>query len=179
MTPQQAVGLASRLFAIWLALGAFQSWMVARAVQADGIPDASWLLYAVPAIDWAAAVLLWFFPLSIAHRLVPRTRFDDRLVLPPQQAVVVACVVLGLCILLLRALPALAGWLSAAVLHVGAGHRLATLDAARHAALLEGLLQLAAGLACVCKAHALAARIAPAAAARESVFPASSLDTRF
>lgn len=178
MTPQQAVGLASRLFAIWLALGAFQSWMVVRAVHAEGLADAGWLQYSVPAIYWIAAVLLWFFPMSIAHRLVPRTRFEDRLALPPQQVVVVACVVLGLCIVLLRALPALASWLAAAVLYVGAGQRLSAMDAARHAGLLEGLVQLLAGLACVFKAHALAARIAPAGVVGESIFPAATGDTR-
>ncbi len=178
MTPQQAVGLASRLFAIWLALGAFQSWMVVRAVHADGVAPAGWLQYAVPAIYWAAAVLLWFFQMSIAHRLVPRTRYEDRMALPPQQVVVVACVVLGLCILLLRALPALASWLAAAVLYVGAGQRISTMDAARHAALLEGLLQLAAGLVCVFRAQAIAARVAPAAVVRESIFPAATGDTR-
>jgi hypothetical protein len=103
MTAQQAVGLAGRLFAIWLALGAFQSWAVARALHAEGALDGSWLPYSLPAIYWIAAVMLWFFPLSIAHRLVPRTRFQDRMALPSQQVVVVACVVLGLAVILLRA----------------------------------------------------------------------------
>ena len=52
------------------------------------------------------------------------------------------------------------------------------MDPARFVTLLEGLLQLLAGLACVFKAHALAARIAPAGVVRESIFPAATGDTR-
>lgn len=171
MTPQQAVGLASRLFAIWLALGSFQSWMVARAVQSEGLVASGWLQYSVPAIYWIAAVLLWFFPMSIAHRLVPRTHFADRMVLPPQQVVVVACIVLGLCIVLLRALPALVTYTATAALWIAAGQPVSSMGAERHIELVEGVIHLLVGLACMFKAHALAPVVA-APPVRESIFPA-------
>ncbi len=180
MTPQQAVGLAGRLFAIWLALGSFQSWMMVRAAQAEGLPDAHWLQYSVPAVYWVAAVFLWFFPLSIAHRLVPRTRFEDRMALPARQLVVVACVVFGLAVVLLRALPAVADYVAAAAFWLGTGQPLASMDADRKAGLLQGAIQLAAGLACMFKADAIAARILPPPPdrERESAFATLSPDTR-
>lgn len=161
MTPQQAVGLACRLFAVWLALASFQGWMVVRAAQTQGIAQAEWVQYSVPGIYWLAAVVLWFFPMSIAHRLVPRTRFEDRMTLPAQRVLVVACVVLGLVVVGLRALPALVAWVSLAALWLANGEPLATMGPERHVRLLEGLLQLAVGSAFVLKAHAIAERILP------------------
>lgn len=161
MTPQQAVGLACRLFAVWLALGSFQGWMMVRAAQTQGIAQAEWVQYSVPGIYWLAAVVLWFFPMSIAHRLMPRTRFEDRMTLPAQKVLVVACVVLGLVVLGLRALPALVTWFSLAALWLANGQPLAAMGPERHVRLLEGLLQLAVGLAFVLKAHAIAERILP------------------
>lgn len=171
MTPQQAVGLACRLFAIWLALGSFQSWMLVRAAQSEGIATAAWLPYAVPGLSWLAAVALWFFPLSIAHRLLPRTRQEDRIALPVRQVLVVACVVLGLVVVLLRALPVLSAWLAEALLWIAMGEPLSAMDPARHAELWAGLMQLAVGLVFVLKAQPLADRILPRRAAREHVSP--------
>ena len=170
MTPQQAVGLACRLFAVWIALGSFQSWLLVRAAQSDGVASAAWVPYAVPGIYWLVAVALWFFPMSIAHRLLPRTRFDDRVTLPVRQGLVLACVVLGLVVVLLRALPALAAWAAEALLWVANGMPLSTMDPARHAALCAGLIQLAVGLAFVLNAQAIAARILPRPG-REHVSP--------
>jgi hypothetical protein len=178
MTPQQAVGLACRLFAIWLALGAFQSWMLVRAAQTHGFPSAEWVQYAVPGIHWVVAVALWFFPLSIAHRLLPRTRFEDRLVLPARQVLVVACVVLGLVVVLLRALPALTAWLAGAVTWVGSGQPLSTMGPGQLDELLQGLVQLGVGLAFVLKAQAIAARILPRPG-REHVSPSMLGDSAF
>ena len=179
MTPQQAVGLACRLFAIWLALGSFQSWLIARAAQAEGLPEAHWLQYSVPAVYWVAAVLLWFFPLSIAHRLVPRTRFHDRLALPAGQLVLVACVVFGLAVVLLRALPALADYVAAAAPWLAAGQPLAAMVAGRKAGLLQGGIQLAAGLFCMFRAHAITARLLPPPAPEaDSAITTLSPDTR-
>lgn len=178
MTPQQAVGLACRLFAVWLALGSFQGWMMVRAAQTQGVAQAEWVQYSVPGIYWLAAVVLWFFPMSIAHRLVPRTRFEDRMTLPAHKVLVVACVVLGLTLLALRAVPALAAWLSLVALSLAGGETLAAMGPEQHLHLLEGLLQLAAGLAFVLKAPAIAGRILPRSA-REHASPSMLGESAF
>lgn len=178
MTPQQAVGLACRLFAVWLAIGSFQGWMLVRAAQTQGLAGSHWVQYSVPGIYWLAAVALWFFPMSIAHRLVPRTRFEDRMVLPAQKVLVVACVVVGLLVLVLRALPALVTWFSLAALWLANGQPLAALGPERHVRLLEGLLLLAVGFAFMLKAHAIAARILPPPG-REHASPSMLGDSAF
>jgi hypothetical protein len=178
VTPQQAVGLACRLFAVWLALGSFQGWMLVRAAQTQGLAGSLWLQYSVPGIYWVAAVALWFFPMSIAHRLLPRTRFEDRMALPAEKVLVVACVVLGLLVLLLRALPALVTWMSLAALWLANGQTLAAMGPERHLRLLEGLVQLAVGFVFVLKAHAIAARILPRPG-RDHVSPSMLGDSAF
>jgi hypothetical protein len=177
MTPQQAVGLAGRLFAIWLALASIQSWMVVRELQSQGVVEADWLRYSAPAIYWLAAAMLWLFPMSIAHRLIPRTRFEDRLRLPAQQVVVVACVVLGLFVILVRALPAFAAYASVATLWIANGQALSTLDAARHERLIEGAIELGVGIVFALKAKAITARLVPPAPAREHASPSLLADS--
>lgn len=172
MTPQQAVGLASRLFAIWVALASFQSWAAARALRSQGVLEAAWVQYSVPAVYWLAAVVLWFFPLSIAHRLVPRTRYEDRMTLPPHQVVLVACIVLGMVLVVVRALPELSHYCAAAALWVAAGLPVATMDPERHVYALAAVMQLLAGLACMFQAHAIAARLVPPPSPESAFVPA-------
>lgn len=172
MTPQQAVGLASRLFAIWVALASFQSWAAARALRSQGVLEATWVQYSVPAIYWLAAVVLWFFPMSIAHRLVPRTRYEDRMTLPPHQVVVVACIVLGMLLVLVRALPELSHYVAVAALWVAAGQPVSTMDVDRHVYALAGAIQLMVGLVCMFKAHAIASRLVPPPSPESAFVPA-------
>jgi hypothetical protein len=72
MTPQQLVGLGSRLFALWLALtsvGAIASFLVAPMPEGapKGLGLSMWIAYLL------GAAALWFFPMAVAHRILPRT----------------------------------------------------------------------------------------------------------
>jgi hypothetical protein len=163
MTPQQVVGLAARLFSIWLAIGAFQALVMAKAILSSGGDAAAWVPYAIAAMYLAGALILWCFPTSIAHKLVPRTRFEDKLQLPAPQVIVVACVVLGLLVIVLRALPPLASYASIAALWIASGQPLSTLEGSRHIDAFVGLVQLTAGALLVAKAHPISERRLPAA----------------
>ena len=136
---------------------------MAKAIEGAGgtAAAAAWVPYAIAAIYLAGAAALWFFPMSIAHKLVPRTRFEDKLHLPVQQVVVVSCVVVGILVIVLRALPPLAAYLSIAAMWFGGGQPLATLDAFRHVDGLVGMAQLIAGGLLVRKAHAISERLLP------------------
>lgn len=115
MTPQQIVGLAVRLFAIWLIFAALQ--MVGSGIsvsnQAGLEPTYGFFVWA--ALMFLLALALWFFPLVVAHRLIPRTRFEDVLRVPATQAAMVACVILGLWLFTSRVLPGLAYYVSLAL----------------------------------------------------------------
>jgi len=163
VTPQQFVGVAVRLLAIWLGITAFQSFAIGKAL-ADGRSGASWLPYVFTALYFGAAVFLWVFPMAIAHRLVPRTRYADRLTMPAREALVVACVVIGLLSIVFRALPLLSGYLSLAFYWIGGGQPISTLPFERQIDVFVGMTQLVAGLLLVAKADALADRLVPAQA---------------
>lgn len=106
MTPQQIVGIAVRLFSLWLILLAIQTAGIAQALSAQGENKALLVLYAVPALVFLVAILLWNFPMMVAHKLVPKTHDGDTLKLPARQATAAAAAILGLWVII-AALPQL------------------------------------------------------------------------
>jgi hypothetical protein len=96
MTPQQIVGLGIRLFAIWLAVRTIPYLVAFQGVPAEQRPPGAYLVVVAYAI---VAVLLWFFPMTIAHKLVPRTQFAEPLRVPAFEAARVGCALLGLWLL--------------------------------------------------------------------------------
>lgn len=163
MTPQQMIGVAARLFAVWLAINALQSIGIAQALAAQGNQRAmNWLPFVFAGIYLLGAALLWFFPMAVAHRLVPRTRFEDRITVPAQQAATVACVIVGLLVIVFRALPSLSAYLALAAYWIANGAPLSSLSAERHLDALSGAIQLLVGASLVVKAHAFAEKFVPA-----------------
>ena len=111
MIPQQIVGLAVRLFSIWLFIFAFQinGYISALSNQpgAEPIP----LQYPIVGFVIVLSVLLWFFPMAVAHKLIPKTKYENTLSIPAQEAVHVACVIFALWLFIVKLLPALAYYL--------------------------------------------------------------------
>jgi hypothetical protein len=119
MTPQQFVGLGVRLFAIWIAsenVGFLLS--ISSTLQAGNQSDKA--LYAYMMGGWwlLVAILLWFFPMWIAHKLLPRTRFENRLDLHTLEVARVGCSLLGLWLLIVQ-MRAFLWYLFAGVLSMG------------------------------------------------------------
>ena len=162
MTPQQLVGLAARLFAVWLAITSFQAIGIGQAIKSQGgAQDTAWVPYLFAALYLVGALLLWFFPMFIAHKLVPRTKLENTLRLPSEQVVVVACVALGLLVIVHRALPSISAYLSLAAFWVANGQPVSTMETGRHIDGLAGFIQLVVGLFLVAKAHMLTSIILP------------------
>jgi len=161
MTPQQIVGLAVRLFAIWLGVWVIQMFGIAYALRDSSNADMNELYLMSAALFSVIAVFMWLFPMALAHRLVPRTRHDNRLTLNGQQVIVVACVTVGLAVIGLKALePALTYAISAAHF-VRNGYQLSNLTADAHASGIAALAQLAVGVIMVMQARRLAGVILP------------------
>lgn len=162
MTPQQIVGTASRLFAIWLAISAFQAVAIASALtEGSNNPSVVWVPYLMGGVFLLVAVLCWFFPMAIAHKLVPRTKFEDVLRLPARQALVVACVVLGMTVIAFRALAPVMGYLSVCALWIGNEQPISTMEPGRHVDGAIGFAQLALGVLLIIKAQAFATKLLP------------------
>ena len=121
MTPQQIVGLGVRLFAIWLLfVGLPYVWYIPSALAQQPIDGSTSLSIAIGFVYIAVAVLLWFFPMVVAHRLIPRTNFDNVLEVVPIETARVGCCLLGLWLFLTSA-PALVSYLFRAFLVSGSG----------------------------------------------------------
>ncbi len=99
MTPQQLVGVGVRLFAIWLALTSVSYFTLipetVRAASGGGTTAA----LAIGGAYLVAAVCLWFFPMVVAHTLIPRTRHENRLSLNTHELARVGASLIGLWLL--------------------------------------------------------------------------------
>jgi hypothetical protein len=159
MTPQQIVGVAVRLFAIWLVVTAIQAAGSGLGTSAQPGTQTTIAPYVFSALFLVVAILLWLFPLVVAHRLVPRTKFDNLLHVPTQEALVVACVILGLWVLVVRAVPAIAYYVTVAIYWSRNGQSVSSLDPSLHFGFVLGLVQLVMALFLIFKARDMSAFI--------------------
>jgi hypothetical protein len=128
MTPQQVVGLAVRLFAVWMLTLVIKTIATGLALNDQPGIESGNASFIIAAVLLAFAIVLWVFPLSIAHKLIPRTKFDNVMKLPAQEVVVVSCIVMGLGLFVMSVLPALSYYLSLAIALVHSGTPLANTD---------------------------------------------------
>lgn len=161
MTPQQIVGLAARLFAIWLAINSVQAFEMAAAMHRQPGAESTPAPYIIAALLMLAAVLLWLFPMAVGHKLVPRTHSKDVIHVPANEIVVIACVVLGLWVLVVRAIPALAYYIAVVAMWIKNAQPITSLDQSYHLSFVLGLVQLAVGLVLVLRARRISAYLLP------------------
>lgn len=101
MTPQHIVGLGVRLFAVWLVISSIRylSSVPLYIVSTGDITEKVYQAYIVAAAYLGAGLLLWFFPLTAAHRLIPGSKLNDKLRIDVMSAAQVGCALLGLWLL--------------------------------------------------------------------------------
>ncbi len=104
MTPQQIVGLTVRLFSIWLVVIAVQMFAIASAMNEQFRNVGAQALYALPALPLMLAAALWFFPMFVAHKLVPRSHDLNTLKMPAREAAAAAAAIIGIWVII-AALP--------------------------------------------------------------------------
>jgi len=157
MTPQQLLGIAVRLFALWLGLSCIQYWVVLPTSlrTMEGTGGATLFVYIVGAIYAVAALLLWFFPMLVAHRLLPRTRHDNLLSAQGHELARVGCALLGLW-LFAHVLPELARYGLYAMLSVPGGSLFSRLEFDRKLEFGVTFFNLVLALALIVKANGFA-----------------------
>jgi hypothetical protein len=156
MTPQQVVGLFVRLLAVWLAVSGVQVIGIGLALDNQKMEEHTLVPYVISAVLFAVALALWFFPMVVAHKLVPRTHFDNVLHIPAEEVTVVACVVLGLWVFVARALPLLTQYFSVIALLIKNNQPISAIGDGYSARLIEGLVDLAVASLLTFKARAIA-----------------------
>ena len=92
MTPQQVVGLGVRLFAVWLALAGLPYVIyIPFALARQNVDAGTIWSYSIGATFFMGAILLWIFPMVVAHRLIPKTTFDNVLTASTSEVAKVGC----------------------------------------------------------------------------------------
>ena len=158
--PQQVVGMGVRLFAIWLALiGLDKLGGYFTTLARPGWKEPAEYLLVVPLLYWLVAALLWFFPMSVAHRLVPKTRFENVLSFAPLELARVGTALLGLW-LLATSMP----WLATVLVRVVAfpapgGSFFSELSPDERLYLLQETLRIIVGIALVFGSASIAQRV--------------------
>jgi len=108
MTPQQVIGLGIRLVSLWLVTNTITYIaFIPSATSSAEVSGQAHAAYWVGGAYLLGAALLWFFPMWIAHRLLPRTKFENKLEMPALEVARVGCSLIGLWIFS-HALPVIA-----------------------------------------------------------------------
>ena len=128
MTAHQIIGLGLRVFCIWLIL-----WITRYIVLipnnfiANDFNKQAMVSITIGVSYLVVAILVWFFPMTIANKLIPRSNLENKINTNPKEVSVVAISILGLWQLVQTA-PALVSYLFQAYLNAGDRSIFATLD---------------------------------------------------
>lgn len=95
MTPQQIVGIGIRLVALWLGLLSIRYWGNSLEELFDSSSH-DLVAYILGSAHLLAAVVLWIFPMWIAHRIVPHTRFENHVNVQGMDLARAGCSLVGL-----------------------------------------------------------------------------------
>jgi hypothetical protein len=88
MTPQQIVAIGIRFFAVYIVFQSLEYLVtIPNSMENTNLNSKAYLAYGIGSFGVLAALFCWFFPLSIANRIVPRTRFENHLNLQAFEAV--------------------------------------------------------------------------------------------
>jgi len=165
MTPQQLLGIAVRLYSIWLGLSCVQ-YFAALPAALRGMPDtgnAQIFVYGVGAVYAVAALALWFFPMLAAHWLLPRTRHDNRLSVQGHVLSRAGSALLGLW-LFARTVPELLRFGIYALIGGQTGSMFNALDLDRKGDFGVSIFELVVALALIIKSRTFANLVFPQAA---------------
>ena len=144
MTPQQTVGIFVRIFAVWLVVSAIQLIGYGVALNGQLIPVKTLAPYFTSVVMFVCALVLWFFPMVVAHKLIPRTQFDNTLSFATIETAVVACIVLGLWLFVARSLPILTNYVTVEMTIYSNQPLISSTGVTYNTHLVEGIVYLAA-----------------------------------
>jgi hypothetical protein len=164
MTPQQLVGLAARLFSVWLGIVSLTYFItVPRAFDAVPLDSATAIIaaYGIGVGYLVGACALWFFPMVVAHALLPRTQHENRLYFQAHELARVAGALMGLW-MLSQALPSLVWVVFRALLSVDLGSSFSTLSAEAKLDISVAAVQACFALLVIFKAKVFADIVVPA-----------------
>lgn len=117
--------------------------------------------YLLGAFALLLALMLWFFPMFVAHKLIPKTQFNDVIRLPVQETVVVACVIFSMWIFFAKVLPSLAFYIPLFAVMVHDKQPIASAEEFHFMRLAPIAIQLAVALLLAFKARTISKFLVP------------------
>lgn len=155
LSPNQVVALAARLFAIWLAVSSFQ--LAGLDVAMSGNPVSAQIVLILIALAMAAvAILIWRYPIAVAHTLLKDLK-PSTTNLGTDDLALVACIVLGLWLFVASVLPALLRQLSMVTIIFSSGFNLESLQTRGLVTLVIALVNAAISWVLIFRARAVSA----------------------
>ena len=163
MTPQQLIGLAVRFFSVWLAITSIAYFSsIPQALKNAPLETGAAIAaaYGLGIAYLVGASLLWFFPMVLAHKLLPRTQYENRLSFQAHELAQVGCALVGLW-LLSQALPSLVWVLLRSFLFIGSGSTFSALTPEARLDVFVALFQAGFALLVLFKSKAFANIVVP------------------
>lgn len=157
MNPQLFVAICARIAAIWLAIDATESLVDAWNQASNMLEESQRLLvYLGPAARLTGALVLWLFPLYVAHKLLPARDDDEPFTVDARAVASAGSAIVG-ALAILDAIPGVMTLIGAQLF----GYESYVFDsmAFNRAGLLRCLAQALFGLILIFKAGAIAARV--------------------
>ena len=157
MTPHQFIGFSVRLFSIWLALQGIPYLLMASG---SSMPYGQSGGYVLGGFFVGVAVLLWFFPMTVANKLLPRGRDEADVTNKPEELVRVALIVTGVVLIAVRG-PRLLWYVLRWFLIRVSGIQHSDMDIEVNAEVLVTLAQVIGGFILMLRANAVATWMTP------------------
>lgn len=151
------------MFAIWLVMSSVAYFAVIpdQLSNSPGLDNgATAVSYVIAMAYLLGALLLWFFPMVIAHRLVPKTQHDNRLSFQAQELARVGCGLMGLWVFA-KTLPTLTWFIFRAFLLAGSASSFSTLDSQAKLDIAVAAFELAFAVILIVKADTFAKIVVP------------------
>jgi hypothetical protein len=145
MTNAQVVALGVRLFCIWLALFIVRHAPALWSLNTQQFPDsgAAGAVIIVSVVLIVVTIALWFFPLAVARKLIPKATLDQPTPLPIDQLQSAGFCLLGLWVLT-EAVPRLV-YIIFIVYHSTRPNAMVALEPHNYAAIAQTIVELGIG----------------------------------
>ncbi len=153
MTPQQITGLGVRIFAIWLVVSSFRYLsLIPYNLLNNEMNKEAIVSLMIGLIHLIVALLVWFFPMVISNKIVPKTNFENQFNTRPDEVACVAVSILGLW-KAIDTIPALSSYLFQTYLNADSKSLFASLDAAGKSDVIFMVIELIIALVLLTKAR--------------------------
>lgn len=121
MNPQQIVALGLRFFAIFVAILSLRFlFSYPASVAGTNLEKDIYISHVIGGVCILSAFALWFFPMTFANKIVPRTKFENHIKVGALDAARVGCSLIGLW-LLATSLPNILWFVFSTSMNIGVG----------------------------------------------------------